>query len=237
MNLSAYDKIILSISGGKDSQAMTELVSAESKIHDRLVLAYADTGAEWKESLIQCELISKKYNIPLIVGKAYRPLPEEIMLRGMWPSSSCRLCTSNCKRSNLDKIVRKFNGNILVVTGERREESRSRSILEESEPISRLTTRTRNVSSYRPMLGFTENDIWRIIKESGLEAHPAYGLGNERVSCVLCVLASENDLRVGAKANPEFAAQYLRMEVEMNHKFKSTKTLKTILRQTELEFI
>jgi 3'-phosphoadenosine 5'-phosphosulfate sulfotransferase (PAPS reductase)/FAD synthetase len=236
IELNNYDKIILSISGGKDSQAMTELVSAESKIHDRLVLAYADTGAEWKESLIQCELISKKYNIPLIVGKAYRPLPEEIMLRGMWPSSSCRLCTSNCKRSNLDKIVRKFNGNILVVTGERREESRSRSILEESDLLSRLTTRNRTVTSYRPMLGFTEQDIFRIIKSSGLQEHPAYGYGNERVSCALCVLASENDLRVGAKHNPELAQKYIAMEQIMNHKFKSNKTLKTILRQTEFEF-
>jgi len=69
-----------------------------------------------------------------------------------------------------------------------------------------------------------------------LPAHPAYGFGNERVSCVLCVLATENDLRVGAKHNPEFAKQYLKMEEDMNHKFKSNKTLKTILSQTSFDY-
>lgn len=236
MKLSDYDKIILSVSGGKDSQAMVEIVASEPAVSDKLVLVYADTGAEWKESVVQCELISKKHNIPLIVSKAFRSLPEEILRRRMWPSASCRNCTSNCKRSNIDKIVRKYEGNILVVTGERREESRKRSILEEEEPLSRLTTKKRNVTSYRPMLGFTEQDIFRIISASGLPAHPAYGFGNERVSCVLCVLATENDLRVGAKHNPEFAKQYLKMEEDMNHRFKSNKTLKTILSQTSFDY-
>ncbi len=236
MKLSDYDKIILNVSGGKDSQAMVEIIASEQGILDKLVLVYADTGAEWKESIIQCDLISKKYNIPLIIAKAFRSLPEEILRRGMWPSISCRHCTSACKRSNIDKVVRKYEGNVLVVTGERREESRKRSILEESEPLSRLTTKKRNVVSYRPMLGFTEQDIFRIINASGLSAHPAYGYGNERVSCALCVLASENDLRVGAKHNPELAKQYLKMESEMNHRFKSNKTLKTILSQTSFDY-
>jgi 3'-phosphoadenosine 5'-phosphosulfate sulfotransferase (PAPS reductase)/FAD synthetase len=236
MKLSDYDKIILSVSGGKDSQAMVEIVVSEQGISsDKIVLVYADTGAEWKESVVQCELISKRHNVPLIVSKSFRPLPEEILKRGMWPSATCRMCTANCKRSNIDKVVRKYEGNILVVTGERREESRKRSVLEESEPLSRLTTKKRNVTSYRPMLGFTEEDIFRIIRASGLPPHPAYGFGNERVSCALCVLGSENDLRVGATHNPELAKQYLKMEEDMNHRFKSKKTLKTILSQTYFE--
>ena len=102
MKLSDYDKIILSVSGGKDSQAMVEIVASETGVSDKLVLVYADTGAEWKESVVQCELISKKHNIPLVVSKAFRPLPEEILRRKMWPSASCRKCTSNCKRSNIE---------------------------------------------------------------------------------------------------------------------------------------
>lgn len=37
----------------------------------------------------------------------------------------------------------------------------------------------------------------------GWPAHPAYVLGNERVSCALCVLASRADLVNGARHNPE----------------------------------
>ncbi|HEX8244771.1 MAG TPA: phosphoadenosine phosphosulfate reductase family protein [Longimicrobium sp.] len=37
----------------------------------------------------------------------------------------------------------------------------------------------------------------------GWPAHPAYVLGNERVSCALCMLASRGDLLNGARHNPE----------------------------------
>lgn len=228
-----YDKIVLSISGGKDSQAMTEIMvrqAIKDSLSDRIVLVYADTGAEWKESKIQCQLIAQKYDLPLLVKEAYRPLPQHIQRRGKWPSMACRYCTSDCKRSTIDKVVRTFSDNILVVTGERREESKPRSLLQESGPISRLNTQTRKVTSFRPMLDCTEEDIWRIIKESNITPHPAYEYGNKRVSCVLCVLASKNDLRVGAAHYPELADMYMIMECDMKHSFRVNSTLRDILR-------
>ena len=45
--------------------------------------------------------------------------------------------------------------------------------------------------------------------------HVAYDWGCRRVSCVLCVLAAEGDLRIGAQHNPEMAQLYLALEVEM----------------------
>lgn len=233
--LQDYDKIILSISGGKDSQAMADVIVGEAinvGVKDRLLFAYADTGAEWPESRIQCEKISKHYGVPLQIAKAFMPLPEKIASRGKFPCSSCRYCTSDCKRGALDKVARQFNGKILKVTGERREESRQRSILEEIEPFSRLTTRKREVTSYRPMLGFTEADIWRIIRASGLDYHPAYHFGNSRVSCALCVLGSHDDLRIGAERNPELAQKYLQIEKQSGHKFNTHKTLENILKGT-----
>ena len=228
-----YDKVILSVSGGKDSQAMVEVMVAEAisqEAQDKLLLAYADTGAEWKESRMQCQEMEAFYGIPLRIIEAYRPLPEHIERRGMWPSMACRYCTSDCKRAAVDKAVREHTGNILVVTGERREESRKRALLEETGPLSRLSTKDRIVTSFRPMLGFTEQDVWRIIGASGLRHHPAYDYGNERVSCALCVLASENDLRIGAEHHPDLAERYLRMEKKIGHTFRSGKRLKDTLK-------
>ncbi|MGK7945057.1 MAG: phosphoadenosine phosphosulfate reductase family protein, partial [Microcystaceae cyanobacterium] len=37
----------------------------------------------------------------------------------------------------------------------------------------------------------------------GWPAHPAYALGNERLSCQFCVLGSQNDLSNGKRYNPE----------------------------------
>lgn len=62
----------------------------------------------------------------------------------------------------------------------------------------------------------------------GWPAHPAYVFGNERVSCSLCVLASRNDLRVGALHNPELFRTYVQMERESGFTFQHGKALADI---------
>jgi 3'-phosphoadenosine 5'-phosphosulfate sulfotransferase (PAPS reductase)/FAD synthetase len=60
---------------------------------------------------------------------------------------------------------------------------------------------------------------------AGWQAHPAYVYGNQRVSCSLCVLASRNDLRVGALHNPELFRTYVQMERESGFTFQHGKSL------------
>jgi 3'-phosphoadenosine 5'-phosphosulfate sulfotransferase (PAPS reductase)/FAD synthetase len=62
----------------------------------------------------------------------------------------------------------------------------------------------------------------------GWQAHPAYVYGNERVSCSLCVLASKNDLRVGALHNPELFRTYVQMERESGFTFQHGKSLASV---------
>jgi len=56
-----------------------------------------------------------------------------------------------------------------------------------------------------------------------------YAKGNERLSCVFCVLASQNDLRNGALARPELLETYLEMERDMDHTFTAKKSLAEIV--------
>jgi hypothetical protein len=56
---------------------------------------------------------------------------------------------------------------------------------------------------------------------NGWQMHPAYVFGNERVSCVLCVLASLNDLKVGATHHPKLLRLYIEMEIAGNATFKN----------------
>lgn len=62
----------------------------------------------------------------------------------------------------------------------------------------------------------------------GWNAHPAYVYGNERVSCSLCILASRNDLRVGALHNPDLYRTYVQMERESGFTFQHKKPLSEI---------
>lgn len=74
--------------------------------------------------------------------------------------------------------------------------------------------------------------VYRLgLKDEALKdwpCHPAYVYGNERVSCSLCVLASKNDLRVGAIHNPDLYREYVRMEQVSGFTFQHKKPLSLV---------
>ena len=59
----------------------------------------------------------------------------------------------------------------------------------------------------------------------GWPCHPAYVFGNERVSCVFCVLATQNDLAVGARHNPDLFRHSVGLEQESGFTFQHRKAL------------
>lgn len=59
--------------------------------------------------------------------------------------------------------------------------------------------------------------------------HPAYVYGNERLSCVFCVLGSKNDLENGAKHNPELLHTLIGMERESGFTFKNGWSLENLI--------
>lgn len=56
-------------------------------------------------------------------------------------------------------------------------------------------------------------------------AHPAYALGNARVSCAICVLATMADHRNGAEMQPDVYEALRRIEIESGFAFQSGKSL------------
>ena len=59
--------------------------------------------------------------------------------------------------------------------------------------------------------------------------HPAYVMGNERLSCAICILASESDIRNGARNNPALAQIYLSFEQRSGISFKHKRSLASVL--------
>jgi 3'-phosphoadenosine 5'-phosphosulfate sulfotransferase (PAPS reductase)/FAD synthetase len=249
MNLLDYSAIVINISGGKDSQTIMGVVMAEVKkqAYSGDVLAiHADTKAEWPQSLPHCQLLCEHYRLQLIVAEPFRPLPEHIERRCImmaaqqprgkpgWPSPAQRYCTSDCKRAPIEKAVRasfpaKLGKSILTVTGERRQESAHRAKLSEVEPDKTLTAGYRSVTKWRPILDYTEEHVWSHIRATGIPRHIAYDLGNKRLSCAMCIMACEQDIRNGANARPDLAEMFLRIERETGFSFMHKKSLETIL--------
>ena len=155
-------------------------------------------------------------------------------VRAGWPSAKCRFCTSDCKRNPIQKEVRAqwpsgLGVRVLSVTGERREESPHRAKLPALDPNKPLTVAGREVWNWRPILDYRLGDVWAHIASTGLPRHVAYDRGNERLSCAICVLAKESDIRNGAAECPELAERFLRIERETGHTFRHKRSLADIL--------
>jgi 3'-phosphoadenosine 5'-phosphosulfate sulfotransferase (PAPS reductase)/FAD synthetase len=59
--------------------------------------------------------------------------------------------------------------------------------------------------------------------------HPAYAFGNDRVSCMICILGSPADLMNGARHNPDLLNEMIAMEQEGGATFKNGWSLKNLL--------
>jgi len=153
--------LAVSVSGGKDSQA---LLAACLGHPDRpnwtgpIVAVHADLGrAEWRETEAFVRAMCERAGVPLHVvaregGDLFARFEERAAkLAGEgkpWaPSAANRYCTSDLKRSPIDKFLRAFaqaNGTNLVVSAEgvRAAESAARSKKPRAEVRVKLTTKT-----------------------------------------------------------------------------------------------
>ena len=225
--------VVLSVSGGKDSQGMVDYVMeflqwAGIDPTDRVVLINADLGrAEW-DVADQLRDLSTHYNLPLYVVKPVRDLLTSIRRRGKWPDMARRYCTSDHKRGPIQKEIRRIceeRGwtSVISCTGERGQESPRRRKLAAFEPDTALTVTSRKVRrvwSWRPLLAAQEDELWARIKRSGLPPHPIYAEGMRRLSCSFCVFGSLSDLRIAKRLRPDLYQEYVEIEAEINHSFR-----------------
>lgn len=231
--------VVVNHSGGKDSQA-TYAVIRSLVPADQIIVVHADLGDEVEHLGVQ-DHIRENINHDLLVAKAVwkdgssKTLLNAIERRGMWPSSAARYCTSDLKRTPCEKVVRAQHDwvakprNVISCFGFRAEESTARSKRPTWSRVARNCTRAREWFEFSPIHDLTTAEVFEVIRLDGQLPHPIYATGNERLSCVFCVLGSDNDLRNGAKQRPELFDRYVRLEESMEHTFRAKQSLTEIV--------
>lgn len=94
------------------------------------------------------------------------------------------------------------NANIIIMTGERRLESDARANYKEME-LYRGASKTRRAIQWRPIIAWSEKDVWDIIEKHKIQPHPCYELGWGRCSCQLCIFGSANTWAAISEISPE----------------------------------
>lgn len=93
-------------------------------------------------------------------------------------------------------------GHFLFVTGERGEESPGRSRYLDFEPH-RASCGARVIEHWRPVLRWTEHQVWAIIERHQINPHPCYWLGWGRASCLTCIFGQDDQWASALQVAPE----------------------------------
>lgn len=250
LDLKTWDWILVNTSAGKDSLYMMGLIVARAKaqgVLDRVIAVHADLGRmEWKGTGELAKAQADHFGIPLtVVTRAKGDILDQVRERRAsldakgktsapaWPSSAARYCTSDHKRDQIAKVIRKLDGKILNCMGLRAEESSARAKRPEWELNKRISTKTRLVVNYHPILEVLETEVWDTINKTPELVHGAYALGMPRLSCVFCIFAPKAALKIAGKANPELLDTLVDLEVEVRSTFKADLSLAEVKKEIE----
>lgn len=241
--------VIVSISGGKDSTILMFHAEKMKKEMPNATFHYvhAVIDIDWHETKgiveKQCEFFGvtpifvqaihadgsdKGFISQLLADRVNRKTGE--IGEYMFPDkTNARWCTSGLKVGPIDKFTRTLDGNVLVMIGERGEESNDRAKLEAWRPNKELTLANgkRTVVKYSPILEMLETEVWETINATEVPVHPCYSWGVSRASCAICIFSSNKEIAIAAEHAPDIVAKYLDAEKQIAHTFKFKKATKT----------
>lgn len=176
-------RIIASISGGKDSAAMSLHLRELGLEHERV---FMDTGWEHPATYEYLRGPLTKCLGPITEIRGPQTFEQLVDHKGLFPSRVMRFCTEELKVKPMQSYLRKQQDvdEIVNAVGIRRAESKARSAMAEWEWSDGF-----DCEVWRPLVVWTSEDVLAIHGRHGLEPNPLYAMGATRVGCWPCIHA------------------------------------------------
>lgn len=197
-------------SGGKDSQAVLELVKMAG-VKYRAVYNVTTNDPADNVRFIKHHYPDVEFSVP---KESYFQL---IARKGL-PTKPIRWCCALFKET--------AGVGFVVLTGVRREESRKRAKydeitqwvkgkkdkkavdLDKMEKNEFQCVNGKDKFMVYPILEWTEKDVWAFIQERGLPINPCYE-SHKRVGCVFCPFARQKEVRLYCETHPRLKASFI----------------------------
>ena len=214
-------KVVASVSGGKDSAALSLWLHENGIEHERI---FMDTGWETQstydyiDNVLEPKLgkITKLYYDVQLTDEV-RQIAETIenkhlggrkssmirlcLKKGMFPSRMMRWCTDYLKVNPAFEYFSE-NGTQVNAVGVRAEESVARSKLAEFEESPLKGKKGQTFMVWRPLIRWSFDDVVAIHKRHGVVPNPEYIDGAERVGCFPCIFSRKSEIRRVAERHP-----------------------------------
>lgn len=152
-----------------------------------------------------------------------RKLEKDVMTRRKFPAVasdlSTRWCSSVAKIEVMSKAINRLprfqTGNFVVMTGERRAESKNRAKYHEIEKYK--TNENRQSLTWRCVIDMSDEEVWAMYEKYKIQPHPCYELGWGRCSCQLCIFGQKNTWASINQISPEKIQRIVGIEKELQH--------------------
>lgn len=206
---------IVSVSGGKDSTCLY-LWAIEKFGKDGFSPVFADTGHEHPVTYnyvrnlpamadgpeihwVKADLTKKiqernlkraEENKPLIVQTG-NPFLDMMLYKGRAPSSKAQFCTEILKLKPIKDWLESFRADLEInmYVGIRAGESPRRSVMPAQEFSDYY-----DCEIYRPILTWSEPEVFQYLKDKGVPPNPLYAAGFSRVGCFPCIHSRKSEL-------------------------------------------
>lgn len=207
--------IVASISGGKDSAALSLWLTEQGIEHERV---FADTGWEAQETYDYLRgPLTDKIGPITEVRSDKGGLADIARHKGIFPSRIARWCTKELKIkplfSHIYSRAEKTGLFIVNAVGVRAAESQARSKLPEWDGHS---SKRGDFDVWRPLIRWTEEDVIDIHQRHGLLPNPLYFAGVERVGCWPCIHSRKSEIRLISQLAPERIDLIEQLESQVN---------------------
>jgi 3'-phosphoadenosine 5'-phosphosulfate sulfotransferase (PAPS reductase)/FAD synthetase len=204
---------------------------------------------EWPGALEHAQQGAERAGLEFAVARATKSFFEMVEHRfavrpssPSWPSASNRQCTSDLKRGPIEREIRRIareRGTSLVVncTGIRADESTSRAKQVPLRQSDRNSKAGRTWFDWMPIFQMSRADVLATVAAAGESLHSAYASGNDRLSCMFCIMGSRNDLRNAAIQNPTLYRRYLELEARTGYTMHQSRKPLDVLTGIRLEHV
>ena len=217
-------KVILGMSGGKDSTAMA-IHMRENGIEFEPV--FMDTGWEHEDTYKYVTEVLDPLFGPIRTLRSKKwpgGMVEAVRYKGMFPSRMLRWCTQELKVYPLRDYIREVGPeNVVSLVGIRAAESGARSKMPRWE-----FNKTYKCDVWRPLIGWCDQDVIDAHLRAGVSPNPLYirGAGYSRVGCYPCIMARKKELAQVATDSPERIDLIRQLEADAWEKTKARKEAK-----------
>ncbi len=170
--------------------------------------ATSKTVGRWTEERVQAVLAKglEPTGIPFL---------DLCRSKGLFPSRMRAFCSPFLKRltllehGHLPLIDSGYH--VISWQGIRAEESVRRSCY----PMWEISPESESVTIYRPLMGWTVEDVAAMHKRHNVPLNPLYGLGFSRVGCMPCIQSNKKDIRLMTLLCPEHIQKIREWEMQV----------------------